>query len=298
MANNDPWDLGGGGQAFPFDHLGDEVEGYIQEMVDRQGTDMQSGELAWWDKDKTRPVMLKVLTVQTTLRAHPGDDGMRTITLSGSKNPNPDGTMSKYAAALKAVKEATGGGTGMQFNAWIKMRFTSEGAPPQRGFNPPKYYQAWYRPPVMDLDGASQVQPANQVPATYGSGTTAAPGANWPTQNTAGPNYQQQTGENYAQHAGENYQQQSNTTPGPISRNLAQNLDLPDANRYPEQAAPPPRQPEFAEPAPQQQAQPQVAQGGTLAGEPITAAAVQAIRNAGMNPDTVFGPGWQARVTG
>jgi hypothetical protein len=239
MANNDPWDLGGGGESFPFDHVGDEVEGFIQDMVDRQGTDLDTGELAWWDKEQTRPVMLKIVTLQTTLKENPADDGKRNVTLSGSKKPNPDGTMSKMAAALSAVKSATGGGTAFQFNAWFKMRFSSEGARTKPAFSPPKYYQAWYRPAVMDLDGPDQTNPVNQVPETWGSQQPA-------------PAWAQQTGENYQQQTGENYQQQ---------------------------------------PA-------QVAQGGTLAGETITAAAVEAIRKAGMNPDTVFGPGWQARVVG
>src|SRR5580765_8144104 len=72
---NDPWDLGGGGQSFAFDRVGDAVEGYILDMVDRQGTDLDTGELAWWDKEHTRPVMLKIMTLQTTLKDNPSDDG-------------------------------------------------------------------------------------------------------------------------------------------------------------------------------------------------------------------------------
>lgn len=239
---NDAWDLGGGGESFQFDNINDEIEGYILDMADRQGTDMQTGELLWWDKERTRPQMLKVVTLQTTLKNNPADDGKRNITLSGSKKPNPDGTMSRMAAALKAVKDATGGGTTFQFQAWFKMRFTSEGARTKPGFNPPKYYQAWYRPPVMDLDGADRTAPANQVAGQYGGqpGGGVASGANWPVATTTGPEWAQTSGGTQAP----------------------------------------------------------VAQGGTLAGEPITQGAVEAIRKAGMNPDTVFGPGWQARVTG
>lgn len=262
MANNDPWDLGGGGESFPFDHVGDEVEGFIQDMVDRQGTDLDTGELAWWDKEQTRPVMLKIVTLQTTLKENPADDGKRNVTLSGSKKPNPDGTMSKMAAALLAVKSATGGGTAFQFNAWFKMRFSSEGARTKPAFSPPKYYQAWYRPAVMDLDGPDQTAPVNQMSQDN----------TWHTNTTGGPS------DRVTQNAGPAWAQQPQPQPG--DEHMTEPWTTPAAGgNYQQQPAP-------------------VAQGGTLAGETITAAAVEAIKKAGMNPDTVFGPGWQARVVG
>lgn len=180
--NSNPWDLGGGGESFPFDHIGDEIEGYVQEMSERQGTDMQTGEPDWWDEAKTRPKMLTILTLQTNLRTAPEDDGMRTVTLSGSKKPE---TKSRMAAALAAVKAATGGSQ-MQFNAWFKMKYVADGPRTKPGFNPPKYYEAWYRPPVMDLDGNSQPSsPASQM-------SQPQPGANWPSaQSSSGPEWAQ-----------------------------------------------------------------------------------------------------------
>jgi len=160
---NNPWDLGGGGESFPFDNIGDEVEGFVQEMIERQGTDMQTGKLDWWDEEHTRPKMLTILVLQTALRTTPNDDGMRSITLSGSKKPE---TRSRMAAAVGAVKAATGG-TQMEPNAWFKMKYIGDGPKTKPGFNAPKYYEAWYRPPVMDLDGASQTAPVNQVAQGY-----------------------------------------------------------------------------------------------------------------------------------
>lgn len=183
---NNPWDLGGGGESFPFDHVGDEIEGFIQEMDTRQGSDMQTGELAWWDKEQTRPVMLTILTLQTSLRERPNDDGMRNVTLSGSKKPAPDGGKSRMCAAVTAVRDATGG-TEMKFNGWFKMKFVGEGPRTKPGFNPPKYYEAWYRPPAMDLDGQDRTPPAGQM-------SQPAPGANW-------PNHQQSSGPEWAQGA-------------------------------------------------------------------------------------------------
>lgn len=170
MADKDPWDLGGGGESFQFDHIGDEVEGFVIDMDERQGNDIETGEPEFWDKDKTRPVMITMVTLQTKLRDKPNDTGIRTLTLSGSKKPNPDGTKSRMCAVRNAVLEATGG-TAMAFNGWLKMRFTSEGARTRPAYNPPKYYEAWYKAPAMDLDGSDNAAPANQAaPSQVGPG--------------------------------------------------------------------------------------------------------------------------------
>lgn len=197
--SSNPWDLGGGGESFPFDNVGDEIEGFIQEMSERQGTDFD-GEPDWWDDAKTRPKMLTLIVLQTNLRENPTDDGMRTVTLSGGKKPFPDGGKSRMCAAITAVKAATGAAQ-MQFNGWFKMKFVAEGPRTKPGFNPPKYYEAWYRPPVMDLDGANRTAPSNEVPQTYGAPATTAPGQNWPAEQSGGPDWAQsnavntQTGE-------------------------------------------------------------------------------------------------------
>lgn len=181
MPDTNAWDLGGGGESFQFDRTGDEVEGFITDMSTRQGSDMQTGEPDWWDKEKTRPVMLTLLTLQTNLKDGVKDTGLRTVTLAGSKKPGPDGGKSRMCAARTAVLDATGG-TAMEPGAWFKMKFVGEGPKTKPGFNPPKYFDAWYRPPVHDLDGQDRTAPANQVPATYGTGQTQ-PGTNWPGNN-------------------------------------------------------------------------------------------------------------------
>lgn len=198
MPEKDAWDLGGGGESFQFDRVNDEVEGFITDMDTRQGTNMQTNEPDWWDKEQTRPVMLTLITLQTTLREGSKDTGLRTVTLAGSKKPNPDGTKSRMCAARTAVLAATGG-TAMEPGAWFKMRFVAEGARTKPGFNPPKYFEAWYRPAVHDLDGQNRTAPANQI-----SESTQA-GANWPGSNT-------QTAPSWAQ--GAQQQQLSNTTTG------------------------------------------------------------------------------------
>lgn len=186
MPEKDAWDLGGGGDNFAFDHIGDEVEGFVIDMDTRQGTNMQTNEPEWWDKEHTRPVLLTLLTLQTSLRDNPKDTGLRTVTLAGSKKPNPDGTKSRMCAARDAVLAATGG-TAFEPGAWFKMRFSAEGPRTKPGFNPPKYFEAWYRSPVHDLDGQNRTAPANQM------SESSQAGANWPdTSGQAGPAWSQQ----------------------------------------------------------------------------------------------------------
>lgn len=234
--NSNPWDLGGGGESFPFDNLGDEVEGFVQDMMDRQATDMQTQEPDWWDEAKTRPKMLTIVTLQTNLRENPKDDGLRGITLSGSKKPFPDGGLSRMAAAYKAIRSATGG-TEFQFNAWFKMKWVAEGPRTRPGFNPPKYYEAWYRPPVMDLDGANRTAPANEIPQTYAEPQAAAQ----PAGQTYGPGGGPQPGAN--------------------------------PSSAPAQGAP-----------------------NNLAGATITAAQIEGLKAAGVDPALVYGADWHTRV--
>lgn len=174
MADNNAWDLGGGGQSFPFDRIGDEVEGHVVDMDTRQGTDMQTDKPEWWDAEQTRPKLITLLTLQTAIRDNAKDSGLRTVTLAGSKKPNIDGTKSRMCAARTAVLEATGG-TAFEPGAWFKMRFTSEGARTRPNFNPPKGFDAWYRSPApatLDLDAParsaanSQTDPWSINPAT------------------------------------------------------------------------------------------------------------------------------------
>lgn len=216
MPEKDAWDLGGGGESFAFDRIGDEVEGFITDMAERQGTNMQTNEPEWWDKEHTRPIMLTLVTLQTNLREGPKDHGLRTVTLAGSKKPNPDGTKSRMCAARTAVLAVTGG-TAMEPGAWFKMRFSSEGVKTRVGFNAPKYFEAWYRSPVHDLDGNNTTAPANQI------SESSQAGANWPSSQgaTTGPAWAN-TGT-------------TTTNPGAtsISQNLAQHLDLPSADQYP-----------------------------------------------------------------
>lgn len=247
----DPWDLGGGGNSFPFDNVGDSVEGMVTNLQQQQARNMDTNEPEFWDPPQNKnPKMLTIVTLQTQLRTGPEDNGERTVPLSGSKNVPG----SRMAVVQDAVRGATGA-TKMQYGAWLKITFSGTEPSSKRNFNHRKLYSAWYRAPEMELDGTSQVAPANQLPATYGQQQ-----AQFTEQVQPGQFQQTQSGANWP------------TTTGGVPANVnPQTGEITPDNR---------------------------AAGGTLAGDPITAAAVEAIRKAGMNPDTVFGPGWQQRVTG
>lgn len=212
------WDLGGGGDNFAFDHVGDEVEGFVIDMDTRQGTHIQTGEPEWWDKEQTRPKLITLLTLQTNLRENPKDTGLRTVTLAGSKKANPDGTKSRMCAARDAVLAVTGS-TAFERGAWFKMRFAGEGAKTKPNFNPPKGFEAWYRSPALDLDGQDRTPPVNQI-----SQSTQA-GANWPAPTQAdGPSWAQ-GGQQVNTTTGEMRQAPAaNVTTGPLTMAQVQSV--------------------------------------------------------------------------
>lgn len=159
------FDLGTGGNAFPFDNIGDSVTGKILDLEEVQQTDMETGEPLTWPNGK--PKMMFRLTLQTDLREDDADDGVRTIYLRGSRKSS---SKSSLAAALDAVKRATGS-TQMQTGATYTHTYIGDGVPTRRGYNPPKLYEAVYVPPSVDLDNAQ----APAAPATVPQQKAKAP---------------------------------------------------------------------------------------------------------------------------
>lgn len=140
-------DIGGGGNSFPFDKIGDSVTGKIVSMEEVQQTDMETGEPAFWNNNPAQPKMMYAVTLQTELRDEDSDDGQRTVYLKGSRKPE---SKSSLAAVVSAVRSATGG-TSMDTGAELTLTFTGEGKPSKRGWNPPKHYEASYKAPSVDL---------------------------------------------------------------------------------------------------------------------------------------------------
>lgn len=156
------WSLGGGGDSFPFDHVGDSVTGLVESMEEVQQTDMDTGEPVFWPNGSPK-TMFRVQLFDTNARdpQNPGDDGRRSIYLKGSRKPE---TQSTLAAVLGAVKAATGNND-LQYRARLTVTFVGEKAPDQRGKSATKLYEARYEPPAMNIGEqpaqAPQQQPAN-----------------------------------------------------------------------------------------------------------------------------------------
>jgi hypothetical protein len=155
---------GGGGNSFRFDAPGDTVTGKVLSLEEQQQTDMNTGELAFWESGQ--PKMMYVVTLATDDRNDQWDDGRRTIYLRGSRKPE---SRSILAAVVSAVQAATGG-TNLQVGGLLTVTYSGDGESTRRGFNPPKQYTATYQPPSVDLGGQ---QPAQQ-PAQPAQATPAA----------------------------------------------------------------------------------------------------------------------------
>lgn len=267
------WNLGGeGGNTFPFDNVGDHVQGTVLDLAEVQQSDMQTGQPAFWDDGK--PKMMYRVTLQTELRdsANPADDGKRTVYLRGAKKPKDDGGKSSLCAVLDAVKAATGSGN-LAYGGKLTLQYAGNGPQTNRGFNPPKYYQAWYEAPTMALEQPAEhktpePQPAAPAPQ-FGS---PAP----PAQVGAPPAW-----------AG-----------GPAAAPAAPQAPAPAA---PPAAVNPWEQPQIPGTAPAPAAPtgppaPSAAAAPAPAGPAITRETVASLQAAGVDPTSVYGPGWEQRV--
>ena len=153
-------DIGGAeGNSFPFNNIGDSVTGQILTLEEVQQTDMKTGELTFWNNNPAQPKMMYRVTLQTDLRDDPSDDGKRAIYLRGSRKPEKK---SSLGAVLQAVKAATGG-TSLDPGATVTLAYVGDGIAQTRGFDPPKQYEAQYRPAPMNLGEQQQTQPPAQA---------------------------------------------------------------------------------------------------------------------------------------
>lgn len=169
------FDIGGGGNAFPFDNIGDTVTGKILTLEEVQQTDMDTGEPAFWNDNPAQPKMMYRVTLQTEIRDDPSDDGKRSVYLRGSRKPE---SQSSLAAVLGAVKTVTGG-TALDPGATLSLRYIGDGQQTKRGFNAPKLYAAQYQPAAMNIGEP----PAPATPAPQ-----ALPQQSWGQQQAqAGP---------------------------------------------------------------------------------------------------------------
>ncbi|MFJ8791430.1 hypothetical protein [Streptomyces sp. NPDC102462] len=155
---------GGGAPTAKFPTPGTVVGGHITEQPSvEQQRDIQTGDKKFWADGN--PMMQLVVTVQTDQRdpSIEDDDGRRRIFVKGQmKN-----------AVADAVRQA--GGRGLEVGGILRVRYSHDGEQKQRGFSPPKQYEAHYTPAAAaQLQGQQPTAPAAAPPAQYAAPAPAA----------------------------------------------------------------------------------------------------------------------------
>ena len=140
--------FGGGGKAARFDQIGDTVEGTITDAVLSQQTDMETNQPLTWSDG--RPRMQLVVTLQTSMKDDPDDDGVRKIYAKGGRYEVAEGAGTSLKDAIgDAVKKA--GARTIEEGATLKVGHSGMGKKTNRGFNAPKLYRAVYTAPVAKV---------------------------------------------------------------------------------------------------------------------------------------------------
>lgn len=156
---------GGGAPTAKFPTIGTSVGGRITEKPTvQQQRDIQTGEAKFWGDGN--PMMQLVVTVQTN-QIDPtitDDDGRRRLFIKGQlKNAVQD--------AVRAV-----GGSGLEVGGILTVTYVRDGEVKQRGFNPPKQYDAKYVPAAQaELNAPDPGVPAGVNPVTGEITTAPAP---------------------------------------------------------------------------------------------------------------------------
>ena len=146
------WLMGERIPAARFPTPGTTVTGTICEppRVEQQ-RDYSTGEPMYW-RDGT-PRMQLVVTLQTDERdpEYPDDDGRRRLYVRGRMK----------TAIRQAVK--TSGATGLDVGGTLTITYTGDGTPTNPRFQPPKEYNATYRPPASTTAAPPATTPATQT---------------------------------------------------------------------------------------------------------------------------------------
>ncbi|MGP4084146.1 hypothetical protein [Streptomyces sp. KR55] len=173
---------GGGAPTAKFPTPGTVVGGPITEQPTvEQQRDIQTGEKKFWSDGN--PMMQMVVTVQTDQRdpAIEDDDGKRRIFVKGQMK-------NAVADAVRAT-----GARGLEVGGILRVRYTHDGEQKQRGFNPPKQFEAHYTPAAAAELGAWGGAPGPaQAPAAAPPAQYAAPA---PAPAAAPPGVNSVTGE-------------------------------------------------------------------------------------------------------
>lgn len=126
--------------ALSFLMIGTTHEGTIVSKEMAQMRDIRSNAPLHWDNGD--PKMQAVITLQMPPdQTVEDDDGLRKLYC---------GSYGVKLAIAKAIKDA--GANGLTVGGTIKIRYTGNGTPTTKGFNPPKQYVARYTPPAAQVE--------------------------------------------------------------------------------------------------------------------------------------------------
>lgn len=159
--------------SWKFTNPGDTHTGTITEVSDaRQATEYGSNELAYWDKERTRPKMQVAVTLDTTERdpQDSNDTGKRTLWVV------EDGRSGSILSAIRQAVHQAGAGT-IDIGGQLTVAFSGFDPNSKNPANPRKIYSASYVPPAPAGGMFTNQAPAQPVAQPAAAPAPAAPAA-------------------------------------------------------------------------------------------------------------------------
>lgn len=162
--------------SWKFTNPGDTHTGTITEVSDaRQATEYGSNELAYWDKERTRPKMQVAVTLDTTERdpQDANDTGKRTLWVV------EDGRSGSILSAIRQAVHQAGAGT-IDIGGQLTVTFSGFDPNSKNPANPRKIYSASYVPPAPAggmFTNQAPAQPVAQPAAPAPAAPAPAPAA-------------------------------------------------------------------------------------------------------------------------
>lgn len=167
--------------SWKFTNPGDTHTGTITEVSDaRQATEYGSNELAYWDKERTRPKMQVAVTLDTTERdpQDANDTGKRTLWVV------EDGRSGSILSAIRQAVHQAGAGT-IDIGGQLTVTFSGFDPNSKNPANPRKIYSASYVPPAPAGGMFTNQAPAQPVAQPAAAPATPAPAPATPAQPVA-----------------------------------------------------------------------------------------------------------------
>lgn len=159
--------------SWKFTNPGDTHTGTITEVSDaRQATEYGSNELAYWDKERTRPKMQVAVTLDTAERdpQDANDTGKRTLWVV------EDGRSGSILSAIRQAVHQAGAGT-IDIGGQLTVAFSGFDPNSKNPANPRKIYSASYVPPAPAGGMFTNQAPAQPVAQPAAAPVPAAPAA-------------------------------------------------------------------------------------------------------------------------